>query len=56
MTFNLDILRGQVRDSPASPKIRALRLHLFDLYRYGEDYENIFTLLSDIGVIDNDCI
>ena len=47
--FNLDELRIFILRAPASPPIRRARLHLFDLYRYAEDYEKIYNLINDIG-------
>lgn len=46
---NLDELRIIVLRAPASPPIRRARLHLFDLYRYMEDYEKLYKLITDIG-------
>lgn len=44
----LDEIRIWILRQPASPSIRALRLHLFDLYRYGEDYEKIYQMVQDL--------
>lgn len=51
MTFDFDELRGLIERYPASRKIKNLRLYLFDLYRYAEDYENLYKIITDIGVI-----
>ena len=48
---NIDELREFVLHAPASPPIRKLRLHWFDLYRYRQDYEKIYQLITDIGGI-----
>ena len=49
--MNLDELRIFILHAPASPPIRRARLHLFDLYRYSEDYEKIYNLINDLGGI-----
>ena len=47
--FDLDSLRIFILRAPASPPIRRARLHLFDTYRYAEDYEKIYNLIIDLG-------
>lgn len=49
MKFDFDTLRIFVLRCPASPPIRRLRLSLFDRYRYEEDYENLYKLITDLG-------
>ena len=44
----LDEIRIWILHQPASPSVRALRLHLFDLYRYSEDYEKIYQMVQDL--------
>lgn len=44
----LDKIRIWILRQPASPSIRALRLHLFDLYRYNEDYEKIYQMIENL--------
>lgn len=51
MEFDFEVLRDFVRRCPASPPIKRLRLSLFDRYRYAEDYENIYKLITDLGGI-----
>lgn len=50
-TIDLDEMRDLIERCPASRKIRSLRLHLFDLYRYAEDYESLYKIIVDIGVV-----
>ena len=49
MQFDFDTLRVFVLHCPASPPVRRLRLALFDLYRYEEDYENLYKLVINLG-------
>ena len=44
----LDEIRIWILRQPASRSVRTLRLHLFDLYRYGEDYEKIYQMVEDL--------
>ena len=46
---DLDKLRIIVLRMPASPPVRRARLHLFDIYRYAEDYDKLYQLIIDIG-------
>ena len=48
MEWDLDQLRKQIQKFPANYKIKKLRLRLFDLYRYQEDYEKIWKLIKDL--------
>ena len=45
---DLDQIRAWIMKQPANPSIRKLRLHLFDLYRYGEEYEKIYQMIEDL--------
>ena len=45
---NLDTIRAWIANQPASIPVRKLRLHLFDLYRYAEDYDKIYELVNDL--------
>ena len=45
---DLDAIRTWIAARPASMPVRKLRLHLFDLYRYAEDYEKIYSLIEDL--------
>lgn len=47
--IDFDELRIFVLRTPASPPIRRARLHLFDMYRYSEDYEKLYQLIIDLG-------
>lgn len=47
--IDFDELRIFVLCAPASPPIRRARLHLFDMYRYLEDYEKLYQLIIDLG-------
>lgn len=44
----LDKIRIWILHQPASPSVRALRLRLFDLYRYREEYEKIYQMVEDL--------
>ena len=44
----LDNIRVWIMRQPASPTIRTMRLHLFDLYRYGEEYEKIYQMVEEL--------
>lgn len=44
----LDNIREWIMRQPASPAIRTMRLHLFDLYRYGEEYEKIYQMVEEL--------
>lgn len=46
--WELDTMRDWIKKQPASPRIKRARLHLFDLYRYQEDYEKIHQLIQDL--------
>lgn len=45
---DLDNIRAWISAQPASLPVRKLRLHLFDLYRYAEDYDKIYELINDL--------
>ena len=45
---DLDTIRAWIAAQPASMPVRKLRLHLFDLYRYAEEYEKIHDLVEDL--------
>lgn len=47
--IDLDKLRIIILRMPASPPVRRARLHLFDIYRYAEDYDKLYQLIIDIG-------
>lgn len=49
MKFDFDTMREFVAHCPASLPIKKLRLHMFDTYRYAEDYEKIYTMITDLG-------
>ena len=46
--MDFDKIRKWIARQPCSPKIRRLRLAMFDRYRYGEEYEKIFKLIEDL--------
>lgn len=43
---NLNAIRRWIERRPASPKIRRLRLTMFDRYRYAEEYEKICQMVE----------
>lgn len=49
MKFDFDEMRIFILHAPASPPIRRLRLQLFDLYRYMEDYEKLYEMVIELG-------
>lgn len=51
MKFDFDAMREFVAHCPASLSIKKLRLHMFDMYRYAEDYESIYKMIIDLGGI-----
>lgn len=48
MEWDLDKIRDWIKRQPASPKIRRMRVNLFDIYRYQEDYEKIYQMVQDL--------
>jgi len=48
MNWNLDELRDWIKRQPASPKVKRMRVNLFDIYRYQEDYEKIYQMVQDL--------
>ena len=48
MEWDLDKIREWIRHQPASPKIKRMRVNLFDIYRYQEDYEKIYQMVQDL--------
>lgn len=49
MKFDFNEMRLFVLHAPASIPIRRLRLQLFDLYRYAEDYEKLYEMITMLG-------
>jgi len=54
MKFDFDEMRAFVAKAPtprgsASLSVRKLRLKLFDLYRYMEDYEQLYKFVTLLG-------
>ncbi len=48
MEWDLDKIREWIKHQPASPKIKRMRVNLFDIYRYQEDYEKIYRMVQDL--------
>lgn len=48
MEWDLDEIRAWIKRQPASPKIKWMRVNLFDIYRYREDYEKIYQMIQDL--------
>lgn len=48
MEWDLDKIREWIKHQPASPKIKRMRVNLFDIYRYSEDYEKIYQMVQDL--------
>lgn len=54
MTFDFEMMRQIVCNAPvSSPKMRQLRLHLFDLYRYSEDYDKLYQMIYDLKKVSD---
>lgn len=51
MKFDLDELRIFIMRCHGSTPVRRARLHYFDLYRYNEEYEKIYKMVTDLGGI-----
>lgn len=52
MTFKMydfDAMRNWLRSLPGSFEIRRARTHIFDRYRYREDYETIYNFINGMG-------
>ena len=49
MNTDFEKLRTFIFKLPASPPIRRARLHLFDMYRYSEDYEQLYKYVKELG-------
>lgn len=49
MQFDFDAMREFVAHCPASLPVKKLRLRVFDMYRYAEDYEKIYIMITDLG-------
>lgn len=48
MEWDLDKIREWIKRQSASPKIKRMRVSLFDIYRYKEDYEKIYQMVQDL--------
>lgn len=48
MNWNFDEMRDWIKKQPGSPKIKRLRLNMFDIYRYCEEYEKIYQMIEDL--------
>lgn len=49
MTWDFEEMRKIIMRAPAtSIKVRRTRLHLFDLWRYQEEYEKIFQMIDEL--------
>jgi len=49
MQFDLEQMREIVKRAPTSNlKVRRMRLNLFDMYRYNEEYEKIYQMVQDL--------
>ena len=48
MEWDLDKIREWIKRQPASPKIKRMRVNLFDIYRYGEEYEKIYQMVEEL--------
>jgi len=50
--FDLEEMRRRLFSYPGSPQIKRVRLALFDRYRYEEDYESIYKLITDLEEVN----
>jgi len=48
MNWDFDKMREVVRRAPATPKIRRMRLNMFDIYRYCEEYDKLWQMVNDL--------
>jgi len=46
--MDFDKIRKWIARQPCSPKIRRLRLAMFDRYRYAEEYEKILLMMENL--------
>lgn len=50
--YEFDELREILLHAPAvTPELRRIRLYLFDIWRYQEEYEKIFEMLDNLKII-----
>jgi len=47
--MSLNDIRNWIARQPASPRIKHARLHIFDLWRYQEEYEKIYNFVNELG-------
>ena len=45
---DFDEMREWIKKQPAHYAIRRARLHLFDLWRYCEEYDKIFQMIDEL--------
>jgi len=50
--FNFEEMRYFILSQPGSIVIKRLRVALFDRYRYEEDYESIYKLITDLKEVN----
>ena len=48
MNWDFDEMRDWIKRQPASIKIKHIRLYLFDMYRYQEEYEKIYAMIKEL--------
>lgn len=49
MKFDFDEMRDFIMHLPASFPVKRLRLRLFDMYRYAEEYEKLYYFITELG-------
>lgn len=48
MEWDFDAMREIVKHAPGSPRIKRVRLNLFDIYRYCEEYDKLWEMVEDL--------
>ena len=46
---DFDEMRNWIETLPGSQRLKDYRLQVFDLFRYGEDYESIYEFVNGLG-------
>ena len=46
--MDFDMMREQIQKLPAATGVRRIRLWLFDMYRYSEDYDKLYKMVEEL--------
>lgn len=55
MEWDFDAMREIVKHAPGSPRIKRVRLNLFDIYRYCEEYDKLWKMVEDLKGEQRQC-